>query len=165
VASFRATLEEAIDADLLLHVIDAAHPGWEQQKEAVDEVLVGLGLEGRRTVLVFNKMDRVTHEEERAFRQRAPTLFDARCIFVSALEAGGLAELKSLLSEEVRARRPEVRVAIPLSDGEALATVYREGEVLRREENGSTIDLVARLPLASVGRLRRREGIVISSVA
>jgi GTP-binding protein HflX len=165
VASFRATLEEAIDADLLLHVIDASHAGWQEQKEAVEEVLAGLGLEERRTILVFNKMDRLTHEEERAFRQRVQALYDERCVFVSALEAGGLAELRSLLAEELRARRPEVHVAIPHSDGEALATVYREGEVLRREENGATIDLVARLPLASVGRLRRREGVVISGVA
>ena len=165
VASFRATLEEAVGADLLLHVIDAAHAMWEEQKEAVEKVLKGLGLRERRTILVFNKMDRLTHAEEQAFRARVKATFEERSVFCSAHETGGLAELRALLAEEVRARRPAVRVAIPLADGETLATVYREGEVIQREENGATIDLIARLPMASVGRLRRRDGVVVSNVA
>ena len=165
VASFRATLEEAVEADLLLHVIDGSQPGWEEQKSAVEEVLQGLGLEGRRTVLVFNKRDRLTHQEESELRTRVPTLWDTRAVFVSAVEEGGLDELLDLLRHEVRARRPQVRVAIPLSDGEALATLYREGEVLGREQNGATIDLVVRLPVATLGRLKRREGVVVTEAA
>jgi GTP-binding protein HflX len=161
VASFRATLEETTDADLLLHVIDASHPGWEEQKHVVEEVLRELGAAGRPTVLVFNKMDRLTHREEEAFRQRIRAL-DVRAVFVSALEPDGLAELTMLLDDEVRCRRPEVRVQIPSADGEALAVIYREGEVIRREEHGASIDLVARLPLSTVGRLRRRQGVVVS---
>jgi GTP-binding protein HflX len=162
VASFRATMEEAAEADVLLHVVDASHPGWEEQKRVVEEVLRELGVEDRPTVLVFNKMDRLTHREEQAFRERIRALQE-RAVFGSAMESDGLAELVLLLDEELRARRPQVHVLIPSVDGEALASVYREGEVLRREENGSSIDLVARLPLATVGRLRRREGVVVST--
>jgi GTP-binding protein HflX len=162
VASFRATMEEAAEADVLLHVVDASHPGWEEQKRVVEEVLRELGAEDRPTVLVFNKMDRLTHREEQAFRERIRALQE-RAVFGSAMESDGLAELVLLLDEELRARRPQVHVLIPSVDGEALASVYREGEVLRREENGSSIDLVARLPLATVGRLRRREGVVVST--
>ncbi|MGI9183133.1 MAG: GTPase HflX, partial [Longimicrobiaceae bacterium] len=71
VASFRATLEESAEADLLLHVIDLSHPTWEEQKTVVEEVLAGLGLAERRTALVFNKIDRLTHDEEASWRQRA----------------------------------------------------------------------------------------------
>src|SRR5690606_6474409 len=71
VASFRATLEEAESADLLLHVIDASHPGWEEQKEVVEEVLADLNLDDHPVLLVFNKTDRLTHEEEEQMRGAA----------------------------------------------------------------------------------------------
>jgi GTP-binding protein HflX len=165
VASFRATLEEAVDADLLLHVIDASHPGWLEQKTVVEGVLAELGLQGRPTVLVFNKLDRLTHREEEEFRLRARSIFDERTVFTSAVEPGGLAELRGLLAEEIRALRPQVRVSIPASDGEALASVYRDGEVLARAAVGASIELAARLPVPTIGRLRRRAGVVISDDA
>lgn len=59
VASFRATLEEASHSDVLLHVIDASHPDWEEQVEVVDAAIADLNLNGRRLIHVFNKMDRV----------------------------------------------------------------------------------------------------------
>ncbi|MGH7465235.1 MAG: GTPase HflX, partial [Longimicrobiales bacterium] len=156
VASFSATLEEAMTADVLLHAIDASHPGREEQKEVVEDVLRQLGLAERPTILVFNKMDRLTHAEESAFRNRTGALFEEPTVFTSAVEAEGLAELKALLLDALRRQRPEVLVEIPYADGEALATIYREGEVLRRDENGGSIGIVARLPLATLGRLRHR---------
>jgi GTPase len=165
VASFRATLEEAMTADLLLHVVDASHPGWEEQKHVVEEVLAELGLADRETVLVFNKADKLTHREEVALRARVEAVFDERAVFNSAVEPSGLQELRALMLEAVRAQRPEVHVVIPAADGEALAAVYREGEVLSREEDGSMIDVLARVPLATLGRLGRRDGVVIRRTA
>jgi GTPase len=163
VASFSATLEEAGGADVLLHVIDASHPGWEEQKDVVEDVLTQLGLAERPVVLVFNKIDRLTHDEEKSFRRRAAALFDAPAVYTSALEADGLQELRAVLLEQMRRQRPEVRLDIPYADGEAIATVYREGEVLRTLEDGDgRIGLVARLPLATLGRLRGRQGVVVS---
>jgi GTPase len=163
VASFSATLEEAMTADVLLHAIDTAHQGWEEQKEVVEDVLKQLGLDGRPTILVFNKTDRLTHGEEQAFRQRARALYDTPAVFTSAIENDGLAELRAVLLAELRKQRPEVRLLIPYSDGEAIATVYREGEVLRTDEDGpGSIGLVARLPLATLGRLRGRSGIIVA---
>lgn len=156
VASFRATLEEAVEADVLLHVIDASHPGWEEQKFVVEGVLRDLNLENARTILVFNKIDRLTHAEEESFRQRIRHAFREPAVFVSATEPEGLIELKALLFDELRNRRPAVRLEIPFADGQALATVYREGEVLRRAERDTQIELVARLPEATIGRLRQR---------
>lgn len=156
VASFRATLEEAVEADVLLHVIDASHPGWEEQKFVVEGVLRELGLEGRRTILVFNKTDRLTHAEEEAFRQRVLQMYREPAVFGSATAPDGLIELRALLFEEIREGRPAVRLEIAATDGQSLATVYREGEVLRREERDTRIELVARLPAATIGRLRQR---------
>ena len=165
VASFRATLEEAVEADVLLHVIDAAHPGWEEQKGVVEEVLVEMGLSGRRAVLVFNKVDQLTHAEEEALRQRVRNLFPNGSVFVSAMEEDGLDELLFRLEDEVRSQRPEVHVVLSAADGESLATVYREGEVVSRTQNGTTIDLVARLPAPTLGRLQQRGGVQITGAA
>jgi GTP-binding protein HflX len=160
VASFRATLEEALNADVLLHVIDAAHRSVEEHKEVVDDVLRDLDIDAQRPILVFNKIDQLTHGEEEAFRQRAQAIYHPqRSVFVSAVEPNGLMELRTLLHDELRAQRPEVHVVIPAADGEALASLYREGEVVRREDVDGTIDLLVRVPLAVLGRLQRREGV------
>ncbi|MFW6080019.1 MAG: GTPase HflX, partial [Gemmatimonadota bacterium] len=161
VASFRATIEEARDADLVLHVVDASHPSREEQTEVVEEVLAEMGLRDQARVVVFNKIDRLTHAEEDALRERVAAVDGGRAVFTSTVEDGGLEELRDALHAELWARRPEVKVRIPVVDGEALAAVYREGEVIRREARGTTIDLVARLPHAAVGRLRQRVGIRI----
>jgi GTP-binding protein HflX len=162
VASFSSTLEEAMTADVLLHAIDAAHASWEEQKFVVEDVLRELGLQERPTILVFNKIDQLTHGEEEALRNRVRAGYDQRAVFTSAVEDDGLDELRAVLLQEMRKQRPEVRVEIPYADGEALATVYREGEVLHREENGTSVGLLARLPLATLGRLRNRVGIVVT---
>ncbi len=165
VASFRATLEEAGEADLLLHAIDASYPTWLEQKEVVEDVLRDLGLGDRPVLLVFNKVDRLTHGEEGSLRDEVRAILPQPSVFVSAVEPGGLEPLREALLEELRALRPEVHLRLPSTDGEALAAVYREGEVLSREERGETIDLLVRLPLPTLGRLRRREGIDVSQPA
>ena len=161
VASFRATLEEAREADVLLHVIDASHSGWLEQKEVVDEVLTDLGLAAHPQLLVFNKTDRLTHDEEAAWRERATVEFGRPAVFVSAIEAGGLEPLRAALRDEVRARRSEVEITLPVTAGALLAEIYREGEVLGREERDSKIVLRARVPAPALGRLRSRPGIEI----
>jgi GTPase len=156
VASFRATLEEALDADLLLHVVDISHPGWEEQKAVVDDVLEGLGAHEKPVLLVFNKADRFTHEEEEALRARAAALYSHPSVFVSAVEGGGLEPLRARLLDELRRRRAEVRITLPAADGGLLAEIYRTGEVISREDLGSEILLTARLPDDALGRLRAR---------
>jgi GTPase len=159
VASFRSTLSEARQADLILHVIDASHPGWEEQKSVVEEVLADLELEERPTSLVFNKVDRLTHEEEEAFRMGAGARFGQPAVFVSAVEPGGLEPLRELLQAKMREVRSEVRITLPAKDGSVLAEIYREGEVMAREDEGSSITLRARLPAAALGRLKGRPGV------
>jgi len=163
VASFRATLEEVVDADLLVQVVDAAHPGWFEQVAVVDEVLAELGVESRRQLLAFNKVDRLTHSEERSLRARAAAHFARPAVLCSTVELNGLASLREALLAEVRAQRPELRVSIPVHDGEALAAVYREGEVLAREDREGSVELRARLPVAAIGRLRGRHGVEIEA--
>ena len=158
VASFRATLEEVEQADVLLHVVDASATNWERQVEAVDEVLEELGGSRGRVVLVFNKMDQLTHAEEKALRERSAELMGPR-VMTSVREEEGLEELRDLLRERVRATRPTVELTVPAADGRTLAEAYREGEVLDRRQEGTEIIVTARVPEAVLGRWESQESL------
>ena len=153
VASFRATMEELAEADLLLHVIDASSPGWEAQREAVEGVLRDAGASDRPVVHVFNKIDRLTHEEERALRERASAA-GVPHVLTTVVEEGGLASLRAALQTAMRARLETVRVRLPAGDGARLAEAYREGEVLERAYEAGRVVLLARLPAGVAGRWR-----------
>ncbi len=153
VASFRATMEELAEADLLLHVIDASSPSRDAQREAVEGVLAEAGAADRPVVEVFNKIDRLTHEEERALRERAAA--DGRPhVLTSIMERGGLQPLREALQAAMRARLETVRVSLPAGDGARLAEAYREGEVLERAYEAGCVVIVARVPVAVAGRWR-----------
>ena len=142
VASFRATLEETREADVLVHVIDASHPEWEDHAAVVDQVLSELDLGDRPEVMVFNQMDRVAHPD--AFRERVVKLHP-EAVFTSAIEPGGVDELKAALRKRARSGLPTLRVVIPPDDGARLAAIYRAGEVLSREETPEGVRLTVRI--------------------
>ena len=165
VASFRSTLEEAREADVLLHVIDASHPDWDEQRGVVVGVLEELDLAGQDTILVFNKVDRLTHAEEEALKQRIRALEETPAVFVSALKPDSLDALRETLLARVRARLAHVVVHVPVADGETIAALYREAEVVGRVDENTTISITARVPAALLGRLSGREGIRVEDVA
>jgi GTP-binding protein HflX len=161
IASFRSTLEEAREADLLLHVIDAADPDWEEHREVVHQVLADLDLTQRPQLLVFNKTDRITHQEEETLRARIRTLERSPAVFVSAHREESLVRVRDALKARIRAGLREIRVSLPAGDGETLAALYREGEVLAQRGDGGRVEVDVRLPAAFVGRLLGRAGIEI----
>jgi GTP-binding protein HflX len=165
VASFRSTLEEAREADVLLHVIDASHPDWEEQRSVVLEVLHDLGLHEKDKILVFNKIDRMTSSEVEGLRQRVRALEPVPAVFVSAHVPETLEALRATLRARVRGRLSQVTLSIPVADGEAIATVYREGEVVSRSDDRLHVSITARVPPGVLGRLSGREGVVIEEVA
>ncbi len=165
VASFRSTLEEAREADILLHVIDASHPGREEQRQVVAEVVEELGLGGGEMILVYNKIDRLTHAEQRALEERVRALEGRAAVFVSALDPSTLVSLRETLKARMRQRLSHVLIRLPSADGEALATLYREGEVMERVDEGSTIAVTARISHALRGRLEARHGVQVQEGA
>lgn len=161
VASFRATLEETREADLLLHVIDASHPQWEEQRTVVEDVLGDIGAQGTPTVYVFNKVDALEPATVEALRTRADGEgIDA--VFVSAVAPNGLDPLAGRLGELVRTRRPVVRVRVPIGDGRTHAELHRTGEILAETTEDDAIIVTARLDAATTGRLRER-GVHVSA--
>ncbi len=160
VASFRATLEEVREADLLFHVIDAAHPSWEEQRLVVDEVLADLGVAETPMRYAFNKMDALPPEQRTALRERIENLAPGS-IFVSAREeergGGGLEPMRGVLREALRAQKPEVELHIPMTHGKLLAEVHRMGEVLSSEpdEDEGVMRIRGRFDAAALARLER----------
>ena len=163
VASFRATLEEVAEADLLLHVVDASAAGWEHQVEAVDEVLGELGLTDPSALMVFNKVDQLTHDEEEALRGRVAARWPDY-VLATVRESGGLDALRVELVTRLRALRPTVRLEIPVADGRTLAEAYREAEVVHRHDEHTKVVLTARAPARILGRWKSKPGVSVVEI-
>ena len=169
VASFRATLEEAREADLLLHVIDASHPTWEEQAEVVEREMrnAEFGMrngqesaERKRVVYVFNKADLLPDAE--AFlalvRERFPHSVLASSIPHSAFRIptlGGVDGLRAVLRTSAQALRPIARIRVPLGDGKLLAALHRDSEVLGELQVDGVVEVTARVQAWMLGKLRR----------
>ena len=154
VASFRATLEEVQDADLLLHVIDASHAQWEEQRHVVNGVLEELDVHGRPVLHVFTKIDRVPADTLLPLEERISNLLP-NSVFVSALGDGGLEPLRRALLVKTRALRPMSEIRLGAGEGRLLAEIHRLGEVIEQRTDGADLVLKARVDDALAGRLRR----------
>ena len=159
VASFRATLEEVVAADLIVHVRDCAHADTAGQRADVVRVLAELGLEGRlRTdcIEVLNKVDLLEPG-------RHASLADGGGVALSALAGEGLDALICLIDERLSMARRVVEVRVPYADGATLAWLYRHGEVLNRTERDGAACLRVGLTPADANRLARRGGVSIET--
>ncbi|MFN2565044.1 MAG: GTPase HflX, partial [Gemmatimonadaceae bacterium] len=154
VASFRATLEETREADLLLHVMDGSHPAWPEHWSVVEQVLAELGASDQPSLLVVNKTDLLSEEELLAVQDQVGERA-ANAVYVSAATAGGLEPLRRALQSAVSSRRPEAEIELPASDGRLLAELHRGAEVLEQRVVEDRLVLRARLDEALAGRLRR----------
>jgi GTP-binding protein HflX len=136
VASFRATLEEAIHANLLLHVVDTASPEAESQIAAVEGVLEELGVSDKPTLLVLNKADAVQdHAAVTILRKAHP---DA--VLVSSKTGDGLDALRDAVLTRLRSAQRAVQLAVPLTAGKALNFLETCADVSeRRYEDGCAI--------------------------
>ncbi len=143
VAAFRATLEETVFADLLLHVVDASHPEWSRQSDAVQATLQAIGAGDLPQIQVFNKIDRLPP----AAREELPGLR------VSARDGVGVDALRAAIAERLAARRVLRRFTIPLSRGDILAQVRAHGEVLHEETGETEIRVEAWMDSVWAGRV------------
>ncbi len=143
VAAFRATLEEVLEADLIVHVRDISHPDSDAQAQDVMKVLTELGLapEGRETPMltVFNKIDAMDAEQREALQAR--TGGDA--IPVSALTGEGLDELRAAMDIALRVGARVHRFVLPAADGKRLAWLHSHGDVVSEayDDDGVTIEV------------------------
>lgn len=158
VAAFRATLEEVLEADIIVHVRDISHPESAAQKEDVHEVLRELGLEHAveaGLIEVLNKIDRLEPIEREAVVTSARRS-NVPMIPLSALTGEGCDALLASLDERLSESRDIVSLDISLADGATLAWLYRKGEVLSRADDDRHAHLRVRLDPADLSRLENR---------
>ncbi|MEI6557026.1 MAG: GTPase HflX [Rhodospirillaceae bacterium] len=164
VEAFRATLEEVIAADIILHVRDLAHPDSQAQREDVHGVLRDMAIDPEgdpRLVEVLNKIDLL----DEAGREHALAQFgggSGRAVAVSALTGGGIEGLFALLDRVMTAEREVLSLAVSLADGAALSWLYGHGEVLERHDDDDTAHLRVSLEPADRARFEHRHPAYLS---
>ena len=147
VEAFRSTLEEVVEASVLVHVVDARRDP-ERQIAAVEQVLTQIGAAGKPTVLALNKIDLLDEAELDEVRGRFPG-----AVVLSARRGEGLAELVFAIDAELSKLRVEVELMIPFARGDLVARVYQQGEVLAEDFVSEGTRLRARLRRETLGEL------------
>ena len=161
VAAFRATLEEVIEADLIVHVRDIAHPDSETQRADVEGVLHDLGaLEEGGAIFIeaLNKIDSLSEERRLVLQNRSSTGPErARHYPISALTGEGVDQLLEAIADFLsKAGAPRV-VDVPLSDGATIAWLYRHGDVRSRKDDDEMAHLTVALDSAASAQFDRRQ--------
>ena len=160
VESFRATLEEVQEADVVLHVRDISSEESEAQAEDVGEVLkeIDAGTDsGRAVIEVWNKVDLLPAEDREVLLDRSPRRegFGAPVVAVSAVSGEGCERLLQFLAELVDQGAP-VEARLQPQEGEALAWLYRHGRVLNRsDDEAGVVRLDVRLDAQALGQFER----------
>ncbi|MFL6583594.1 MAG: GTPase HflX [Chthoniobacterales bacterium] len=142
IESFKATLEEVSEADLLLHVVDLSHPRVEEHIAAVETVVKELGAHGKETLMVFNKIDAVQDSDlAKAYVQRF-----RGSVAISARTGDGVAGLVQTLQDQLASWRLHSRFRVPLSEAELIAEVHRVGHVLDVRYEAEVAVITAHVP-------------------
>jgi GTPase len=142
VEAFKATLEEVVEADLLIHVVDLSHPKAEEQILAVNAVLEEINADGKPTLMVFNKIDRF---EKRELLERYLDRFP-NSVAISAKTGEGISELLAELGTLLRPVRELVDLSVPHDRAAVIARLHEVGQVVERNYNGKTARFKARIP-------------------
>ncbi len=141
VEAFKATLEEAVIADFLIHVVDINSPSKEEYIQTTDEVLEEIGAGGKETIIVFNKIDCAEPYIIRRLRHEYP---DA--IFISAVTGKGIDELIERATVILDDKMSAVELVLPLDKFDVLAMIHRRGNILEEEYEEDGIYITASVP-------------------
>ena len=151
VEAFKATLDVVVDADLLLHVIDASDPDPEGCIEAVRQVLEAIGASEVPELMVFNKIDKSDGVDKRLLKR------DENCVAVSASTGQGIDELVNELASSLRKSEETITLKVPFERGDIRAMAHREGFVIREVLEESNWLIEVRADESSIGRLEQFE--------
>lgn len=142
IAAFRATLEEVIDADFLIHVVDASHHFVYEQRKAVSEVLSELGVADKPTITVFNKSDRLRDQYE--LRKLVVDTEDS--CYMSALTGEGRQYLEELIRKAISRLMKRISAVVPYDRGELVALCHEHGRVISAEYLPAGVRIEADIP-------------------
>lgn len=160
VASFKSTLDEALDASLLLHVIDASDPGFERQLEVTDDVLKEIGADVIKRLLVFNKIDHVGDSVKQAECEVVLKAKYPDCVVMSARRPDDVAKLHQKIVEFFQQDLIETELFLPWSAQQLRGEIYANCQVLNeRSEDEGTFFLVRSDP-GAIQKIREQLGLV-----
>lgn len=151
VAAFRATLEELVFSDLLLHVVDVSHPAWEMQHDAVIETIEALKAQDVPMLTVFNKIDAAADRVE--MDRRVADWPDS--VAISALTGEGMHDLLEAIRRRLSGRLDSVRVLVPYDQAHLAEKAHDMGRVRVKEYREDGVFLVADVVPELSGKLRR----------
>jgi len=141
VDAFKATLEEVVEADLIIHVIDASHEDVETQMQAVNTVLDEIGALDKPILHLFNKMD---SEVGKNTARRLAHLYDPS-VMISAKTGEGIDRLYEQLSDLLKQQKQTLRLLIPLNHGKIISTLKKTATILEEEYESGTAELLVRV--------------------
>jgi GTP-binding protein HflX len=145
VEAFKATLEEVVQADLLLHVVDISHPQAEEQIAAVNSVLNEIGAGEKSTIMVFNKVDKLVENGAAGVLNRLREKFP-HAVEISAKTGEGIFILIAELGTQLRPTREFLELKIPHEQSAVIARLHKVGQVIERRYLGKTAKFKARIP-------------------
>ncbi len=146
VAAFRATLEEVLSADLILHVRDCSHPDTQAQKQDVEAVLKDLGLQDQvATGLpeVMNKIDLLPETERQALLSR--TAYRAHIFPICAKTGQGIDKLLHFIDQELARKATSYLLRLPFDDGKMLGWLYEKGAIVSSKQTDDCLELIVNL--------------------
>lgn len=149
VAAFRATLEEVVDADFLIHVVDASHPHAKDQQKAVINVLEELGVANKPVVTVFNKADLIADQYE----LRRAVAETPNSVYISAKKHQGLPYLMRQISLTIQSLLTRVRIEVPYDRSDLVSLCYDRGRVLSADYQSDRIIIDAEITHDLVGKM------------
>jgi GTP-binding protein HflX len=158
VASFKSTLEEAAEASLLLHVIDASDPGWERQLKVTDEVLAEIGAQDVPRLRVFNKIDAVGDADAQAAKAGVLRLLYPDCIVTSAKRPEDVARLHAAIRDFFGRELVEADLFVPWADQRLRGEIFERCQVLDEQADEHGARLRVRGEPAAIESLSRRLG-------
>jgi GTP-binding protein HflX len=143
VEAFKATLEEVVQADLLVHVVDVSHPQADEQIKSVEAVLKEIGAEGKPMLMVFNKTDRLNGNRDvlNRFLEKHP-----HGAAISAENGDGVPALLAELGTQLRPTRDFMELAVPHEQAGVIARLHEVGQIIERRYFGRTARFKVRVP-------------------
>ena len=141
VEAFKATLEEVVQADLLLHVVDISHAQAEEQIAAVNTVLKEISAEGKPTLMVFNKIDRLEGTVSAMLREKYP-----HAVCISAITGEGLDPLLAEIGTQLRPTREFLNLVVPQEKAAVIARVHAVGQIVESRYSGKNARFKVRIP-------------------
>lgn len=150
IEAFKSTLEEAVYADLLIHVVDVSSEEAEEQVKVVDSILEDLGVLNKPIILAFNKIDLVS-----SYRRPGIINKNGKCFEISAAKGDGIEELKKGVLEALPQDEAEVKLFVPYAEGRVISYLHQNGKILNEEHKEEGTEITAKISKSKTGTIKK----------